>query len=76
MSTHNLCFSAKIRKMYTPEHQFHYIKVGCKGVFITQTCFHDGIIMGTYIIGFYEEMAKIIFQSSLNIIKYALDLFF
>ena len=22
--------------------QFYYIKVGCKGVFITRTCFHDG----------------------------------
>ena len=42
MSTHNLCFRAKIRKNvypYTP--QFHYIKVGCKGVFITRTRFHD-----------------------------------
>ena len=26
--THNLCFEAKIRKMYT----FYYIKGGCKGV--------------------------------------------
>ena len=23
--------------------QFHYIKVGCKGVFITRTCLHDVI---------------------------------
>ena len=28
--------------MSTPcKPQFHYIKVGCKGVFITQTGFHD-----------------------------------
>ena len=42
MSTHNLCFRAKIRKNvypYTP--QFCYIKVGCKGVFVTRTCFRD-----------------------------------
>ena len=41
-STHNLCFRAKIRKNvypYTP--QFYYIKVGCKGVFITRICYHD-----------------------------------
>ena len=33
MSTHNLCFRAKIRKnVYPCTPQFHYIKVGCKGV--------------------------------------------
>ena len=41
MSTHNLCFGAKIRKIairsYKP--QFFYIKAGFKGVFNTQTCF-------------------------------------
>ena len=42
MSTHNLCFEAKIRKIVYPcKPQFYYIKVGCKGVFVTQTCFHD-----------------------------------
>ena len=42
MSTHNLCFRAKIRKKVNPcTPQFHYIKVGCKGVFITLTCLHD-----------------------------------
>ena len=41
-STHNLCFRAKIRKnVYPCKPQFYYIKVGCKGVFITRTCFHD-----------------------------------
>ena len=44
MSTHNLCFRAKIRKnVYPCTPQFHYIKVGCKGVFVTQTCFRDDI---------------------------------
>ena len=43
MSTHNLCFRAKIRKkVYPCTPQFHYIKVGCKGVLITRTCLHDG----------------------------------
>ena len=42
MSTHNLCFRAKIRKnVYPATPQFHYIKVGCKGVFVTRTCFRD-----------------------------------
>ena len=42
MSTHNLCFGAKIRKkVYPCKPQFYYIKVGCKGVFVTRTCFPD-----------------------------------
>ena len=41
-STHNLCFGAKIRKKSYPcKPQFYYIKVGCKGVFVTRTCFRD-----------------------------------
>ena len=43
MSTHNLCFRAKVRKnVYPSKPLFYYIKVGCKGVFITRTCLHDG----------------------------------
>ena len=42
MSTHNLCFRAKIRKnVYPSKPQFYYIKVGCKGVLITRTCYPD-----------------------------------
>ena len=42
MSTHNLCFRAKIRKnVYPCKPQLYYMKVGCKGVYITRTCFHD-----------------------------------
>ena len=42
MSTHNLCFEAKIRKkVYPCKPQFYYTKVGCKEVYITRTCFHD-----------------------------------
>ena len=41
-STHDLCFRAKRRKnVYPGKPHFSYIKVGCKGVFITRTCFHD-----------------------------------
>ena len=44
-STHNQCFGAKIRKIVYPcKPQFYYIKVGCKGVFVTQTCFRDDLL--------------------------------
>ena len=37
-STHDLCFRAKISKnVYPCKPQFHYIKVGCKGVCIHYT---------------------------------------
>ena len=43
-STHNQCYGVKIRKIVYPcKPQFYYIKVGCKGVFVTRTCFRDGI---------------------------------
>ena len=42
MSTHNLCFGAKIRKIGNPcIPQFYYIKVGFKGVYFTRICFPD-----------------------------------
>ena len=42
MSTHNLCFRAKIRKNEYPcKPQYNYMKVGCKGVYIKRTCYHD-----------------------------------
>ena len=41
-STHNLCFKVKNKKNEYPcKPQFYYIKVGCKGVFISRTCLHD-----------------------------------
>ena len=40
---YDLCFRAKIRKNEYPwKIKFYYIKVWCKGVFITRTCFRDG----------------------------------
>ena len=42
-STHNLCFRAKKGKNgYPCKPQFYYIKLGCKGVNTSQTCYHDG----------------------------------
>ena len=46
MSTHNLCFRAKIRKnVYPCTPQFYYIKVGCKRVYITRTCYPDVLLV-------------------------------
>ena len=45
VSTHNLCFRTKLRKICTPvKPQFKYIKVGYKGVYITYTCKHKMFI--------------------------------
>ena len=43
VSTHNLCFGAKIRKIGIPLQTpvFLYKKVGFKGVYISRTCFLD-----------------------------------
>ena len=39
---YNLCFGTKIRKkVYPCKPQFYYIKLGCKGVLVTRTCFRD-----------------------------------
>ena len=49
MSTHNLSFRAKIRKyVYPCTPQLHFIKVGCKWVLFTRTCFRD-VTAGLYI---------------------------
>ena len=39
-------FWSKNKKKYVyPRHHFLYIKVGCKGVFITRTCYPDGTLL-------------------------------
>ena len=43
MSTHNVCFGARIRKIGI--RQFCYIKVGSKGIYIAWPCFHNGILI-------------------------------
>ena len=45
MSTHNLCFRAEIKNVYSCKPQFYYIKVGNNGVFVTRTCFRDEITL-------------------------------
>ena len=57
MSTHNLCFRAKIRKkVYPCKPQFYYIQTGCKGVFVTRTCFRD-VHVHMYVIIFFTHMS-------------------
>ena len=47
MSTHNLCFGSKIRKIGIPlQTPVFYIKVGFKGVYITRACFPDDLSLG------------------------------
>ena len=67
MSTHNLCFGAKIRKIDIP--QFYSIKVGYKRVFITRTCFPDDMVFGET----YETLSrsKSTFNCSLNGIQHS-----
>ena len=62
-STHNFCFKAKKKKKkeYPKQPQFHYVKVGCKGVKITRTCEHDDcqklqLILHWY---FYQAQLKV-----------------
>ena len=61
--TNNLCFRAKKKNVYPCKPQFYYIKVGCKGVFITRTCYPDVLakvqhipdIMAVFFFGKNEE---------------------
>ena len=40
----------KRKKLYPCKPQFYYIKVGCKGMFDTRTCFRD--------VGFFDKTTK------------------
>ena len=46
-STDNLCFRVKKGKnVYPCKPEVYYIKVGCKGVYTTRTCYHDDLLTG------------------------------
>ena len=48
-STHTLCFGAKIRQIGIPLlTPFFYIKVGYEGVYISWTCFPDGVTLPSF----------------------------
>ena len=42
-------WSKNKKKVYPCKPQFYHIKVGCKGVFVTRTCFRDVIVRKTEI---------------------------
>ena len=42
-------WSKNKKKVYPCKPQFYYIKVGCKGVFVTRTCFHDETLKFVFI---------------------------
>ena len=39
--TQSMVWSKNKKNVYPYKPQFYYIKVGCKGVFVTRTCFRD-----------------------------------
>ena len=39
----SMFWSKNKKKVYPCKPQFYYIKVGCKGVYITRTCYHDAV---------------------------------
>ena len=41
----------KKKYVYPSKPHFVYIKVGCKGVFITRTCYPDELLQGIYYLG-------------------------
>ena len=69
MSTHNLCFRAKIRKnVYPCTTQFYYTKVGCKGVFVTRTCFRDVTYIKEYTKYYYLQSNQFFYLVTLLIL--------
>ena len=38
-------WSKNKKNVYTCKPQFYYIKVGCKGVLVTRTCFRDELVI-------------------------------
>ena len=60
MSTHNLCYRAKIRKnVYLCKPQFYYIKVGCKGVHMYTLHGHVSMMTFRNSIMYIETLNKI-----------------
>ena len=53
-------FGSKNKKhVYPCKPQFYYIKVGCKGVFVTRTCFRDvSAVLKVWILSFVVFYGK------------------
>ena len=59
-STHNLCFRAKVRKnVYPCKPQFFYIKVVCKGIYISRTCYADAHTRQNKKQRFYKDIQQL-----------------
>ena len=66
------CSENKKKYVYLCKPQFYYIKVGCKGIFISRTCFHDEIRFKILFFNFHAVIKKVESPSSQNFgnIKY------
>ena len=67
-------WSKNKKKVYPCKPQFYYIKVGCKGVLVTRTCFRDvprykGVIPNLLTYGLYFQILcfLLFFPTSLKI---------
>ena len=60
MITNNLRFREK-KNVNPCKPQFYYIKVGCKGVYISQTCLHDVLYFASWV-----TMKQLLFLEFLN----------
>ena len=70
MSTHNLCFGAKIRKIGIPLHTPVLLyKSGIQGVFITRTCFGDDTELCIPFTMHFNIMFKRKFSQNFNVIR-------
>ena len=63
-------WSKNKKNVYPCKPQFYYIKVGCKGVFVTRTCFRDALYDHAYAIPYLDRLIQIVsfstFQASLR----------
>ena len=45
----SMFLSKNKKKVYPYKPQFYYIKLGCKGVFVTRTCFRDEVQVSVFV---------------------------
>ena len=51
----------KKKIVYPCKPQFYYIKVGCKGVFVTRTCFRDDFVcLKLHFLAFVVDMRALV----------------
>ena len=46
--------------------QFYYIKVGCKGVFVTRTCFRDKYPVSSFSLKYFSNLIEILSKALFN----------